>query len=555
MTAADDRRVGRLTGVGCSLVRLGCEGVPAAPGSAMVVELPRTGRTSVSRIRATSRRTLLCSALVAGALLPAVAGPAGTPPAPAHTASSAWASNIWMGSASTGTGLTLANVRTIIGADTGAAAKLTGAGVGVALIDTGVAPVPGLPAAQVVNGPDLSFESQSSDLRYLDTYGHGTHMAGIIVGNDTATGTVGLAPKAKLTSLKVGTSNGAVDVSQMVAAIDWVVAHRNDDKTNPIRVVNLSYGTGGMPNYWTDPVQFAVEQAWKAGIVVVAATGNGGSAMTDPATDQFVLNVASAATNGTPSTSDDTISTFSNMTSSTAANRRADLLAPGQSIQSLRDPSSNIDTSYPAARVGGTLFRGSGTSQATAVASAAVALLLQSRPTLTPDQVKNLLMYNGSVLTAGNAAGLGYREVNVNTALAAATPTARQTYGWSTGDGLLEAARGASHVVRDSVALSGEATVWGPLTSATWAARSAAVTAWSGGSWMGYRLAGDGWTGTSWASKTWAPATWSGQPWGGASSWVDPDWSGHYWSGHYWSNGSWSGHYWSSDDWSTAYWG
>ncbi|MEU7870854.1 S8 family serine peptidase [Dactylosporangium sp. NPDC049140] len=82
----------------------------------------------------------------------------------------------------------------------------------------GVAPVAGLPAAQVVNGPDLSFESQSADLRYLDTYGHGTHMAGIIVGNDTATGTVGLAPKAKLTSVKVGTAAPAASRTPAAAA-------------------------------------------------------------------------------------------------------------------------------------------------------------------------------------------------------------------------------------------------------------------------------------------------------------------------------------------------
>ncbi|MER7283248.1 S8 family serine peptidase [Dactylosporangium sp. NPDC000244] len=389
-----------------------------------------------------------------------------------------------------------------------------------------VAPVAGLPAAQVVNGPDLSFESQSNDLRYLDTYGHGTHMAGIIVGNDTATGTVGLAPKAKLTSVKVGTSNGAVDVSQMIAAIDWVVEHRNDDRASPIRVINLSYGTGGTPNYWTDPVQYAAEQAWKAGIVVVAAVGNSGGQMTDPATDQFVLSVGSADTKGTASAADDTISTFTSLTSNLASNRRADVMAPGQSIVSLRVAGSNIDTSYPAAQVGSTLLRGSGTSQATAVTSAAVALLLQARPSLTPDQVKNLLMYNGSVLTAGNAAGLGYREINVNSALAAATPSATQRFTWSSGTGSIEGARGDSHVVRDNVALSGEATVWGPLATTAWAPKSASLDAWNGGLWMGYRVAGDGWTGRSWASKTWAAASWTGSPWGGASTWADPDWSG-----------------------------
>jgi serine protease AprX len=512
----------------------------------------------MNRKRSNRRNVLRTAAAALAALLPVglaatAAGP--TAPAVAHGTSSAWASNAWMSTAASGSALTLADVRTVIGADSGAAAGLTGAGVGVALIDTGVAPVPGLPAAQVVNGPDLSFESQSADLRYLDTYGHGTHMAGIIVANDTATGTVGLAPKAKLTSVKLGTANGAVDVSQMLAAIDWVVAHRNDDPANPIRVINLSYGTGGTPDYWTDPVQYAVEQAWKAGIVVVAATGNGGGAMTDPATDQFVLNVGSADTNGTASATDDTISTFTNLTSNTAANRRADLLAPGRSIVSLRDPGSNVDTSYSSARVGGTLFRGSGTSQATAVASAAVALLLQARPQLTPDQVKNILISNGTCLIAGNAAGAGYREVNLNGALAAATPTATQSAAWSYGTGKIEAARGASHVVRDGVALNGEATVWGPLSSTDWVPRSTARTSWSGGLWMGYRLAGDGWTGKSWASKTWAAAIWSGAPWGGSGTWTDPDWSGHYWSGHYWSNGTWSGHYWSSDDWSNAYWG
>jgi serine protease AprX len=467
---------------------------------------------------------------------------------------SGWAGNIWLGGASTAKSLTLANVRTVIGADTGAAASLTGGGVGVALIDTGVAPVPGLPAARVVNGPDLSFESQSTSLRYLDTYGHGTHMAGIMVGNDTATGTKGIAPQAKLTSIKVGTSNGAVDVSQIIAAVDWVVAHRNDDPANPIRVLNLSYGTGGMPDYWTDPVQFAVEQAWKAGIVVVAAVGNSGGQMSDPATDQFILNAGSAATNGTLSPADDTISTFTSLTYSGGANRRTDVMAPGEAIVSLRDPGSNIDTTYPGARVGTTLFRGSGTSQATAITSAAVALLLQARPNLTPDQVKNLLMYNGTILTAGNSAGGGYRELNVNLALAAATPTAVQNYGWSSGTGKLEAARGGTHVSDNGTPLSGEKSIFGPFDSATWAAKSAARTSWSGGVWMGHRFAGNGWTGTSWASKTWASATWSGRPWGSSTSWTDPGWSGRYWSGGAWVGGSWVGRYWSSDDWAAACW-
>ncbi|MGI5238505.1 S8 family serine peptidase [Dactylosporangium sp. CA-139066] len=472
---------------------------------------------------------------------------------PAHRITNGgWASGAWLGTAGTATGTTLSAVRTAINASTGAAATLTGQGVGVALIDTGVAPVPGLAASQVVNGPDLSFESQDPDLRYLDTYGHGTHMAGIIIGNDTATGTVGLAPKAKLTSVKVGTSNGAVDVSQMVAAIDWVVAHRNDDPANPIRVINLSYGTGGTPNSWTDPVQYAVEQAWMKGIVVVAAAGNDGNGdlvVSDPASDPAVIAVAAGTTKGTASTADDDFASFTTIGGN---NKSIDLIAPGESIVSLADPGSNVDLSYPSAKVGTTLLRGSGSSQAAAVTSGAIALLLQARPTLTPDQVKTVLT-TSSTYISGLAMQRNIRELNLNGAIASQNLWAT---GWnhSTGTGKLDDARGSSRVVRDNVALSGDNSVWGPISTAAWAPKSANVTSWSGGTWMGYRLAGDGWTGSSWASKTWAAASWSGKPWNGATTWADPDWDGHYWSGHYWSGHYWSGHYWSSDDWSTAIW-
>jgi serine protease AprX len=488
-------------------------------------------------------------AAAAGALLaPAAVALAGVP---AHAVVKA--------AETTAPATTLAQVRSIIGADTGTAATLTGKGVGVALIDTGVAPVPGLPAAQIVNGPDLSFESQAANLRYLDTYGHGTHMAGIIVGNDTATGAKGVAPGVKLTSVKIGTSTGAVDVSQMIAALDWVVAHRNDDTANPIKVVNLSYGSGGNPTTWTDPLQFAVEKAWKAGIVVVAAAGNNGNAagaLTNPATDDWVLAVGATATNGTTSTTDDTLAPFTNLSSITTAGAagQVDLLAPGTSIASLRVPGSNVDNLYPSARAGETLFKGSGTSQATAVVSAAAALLLQAKPTATPNQVKDWLTKGATALSTGTAATLGLRELNVNGALArTGTTVAAPTWKLSSGTGPLQGSRGTSNLTLDGVKLIGERTVWGTFTSSQWAATG---TAWSGGLWLGYRLAGDGWTGTSWASKTWAAGTWSAAPWAGsaATGWSDPAWSGRTWSGRTWSAGTWSGRTWSSDGWAGGAW-
>ncbi|BCY11941.1 S8 family serine peptidase [Actinoplanes sp. L3-i22] len=492
-----------------------------------------------------SRATAAAMLLIVPAV-PASAAGRGTP-------AGGW-SGSWLSTSTTGTGTSLKDVRRIVGADSGAAASLTGAGVGVALLDTGVAPVPGIPASQLVNGPDLSFESQSDELRYLDTYGHGTHMAGIIIGNDTASGSVGLAPKAKLTSIKLGTANGAVDVSQVIAAIDWVVQHRNDDPANPIKVLNLSYGSGGNPEAWTDPLQYAAEQAWKAGIVVVAAAGNDGNATTtlaNPATDPFVLSVGATATKGTVATSDDELAAYTNLATQ---EKQPDVLAPGESIASLRDPGSNIDNTYPGARTGTTLFRGSGTSQAAAVTSATVALLLQARPSLTPDQVKDLLKRGTAV--SGKAAALGLKQINLGTALdLAPSVTSKQTWAPSNGSGNLDDARGDSRVVSNNIPLSGEFTIFGPFHSANWAAFTAAGQAWKGGVWMGMRMAGDGWTGTSFASRTWAAADWNGTPWGGATSWDDPAWTGRFWSGRFWSAGSWTGRFWSSEDWSTATWG
>jgi hypothetical protein len=165
-------------------------------------------------------------------------------------------------------------------------AGYTGDGVDVALIDTGVAPVTGLDGTnKVIYGPDLSIESQSPALTNLDTYGHGTFMAGLIAGNDpTLTAPYdqsppsayrGMAPDAWIVSLKVGTADGGTDVSQVIAAIDWVVQHANDPGMN-IRVLNLSYGTNSVQPYTVDPLAYAAEVAWKQGIVVVAAGGNYG---------------------------------------------------------------------------------------------------------------------------------------------------------------------------------------------------------------------------------------------------------------------------------------
>jgi serine protease AprX len=478
------------------------------------------------------------------------AGPAAAAAPPA--ARSPWAAGQW----ASGTGNLVTDVAQTIGATGPAAAGLTGKGVGIALIDTGVVPVPGLPAAQVVNGPDLSFESQAPALRYLDTYGHGTHLAGIMVGNDPAAGLKGIAPGAKLTSIKVGTASGAADVSQVIAALDWTVQHRDDDPKNPIRVVCLAYGTDANANASNDPLLFAVENANKAGILVVVAGGNNGTALgrlNSPSLDQFVMTVGSAATNGTATQADDKLSTF------TSIDKRAmlDVVAPGESIVSLRNPGSYIDATYPAARVGDSLFRGSGSSQATAVVSAAAALVLEKAPKTSPQVLKEWLLTTATRLP-GTAATYTGGEINIANALKAKAPRDPAKSGGSTGLGTLQAARGSITVVDGTAPLKGEASVYGNYKASDWVTATKKGTAWKGGLWMGYRVAGDGWTGTSWASKTWGEATWTGKNWN-QQAWADSTWSGRYWSGRYWSAGTWSGRYWSSStwegkSWSTAAW-
>src|SRR3990172_2862369 len=230
------------------------------------------------------------------------------------------------------------NTTTYTGVRAWWAAGYTGAGIDVAVIDTGVSPVEGLATAgKIIYGPDLSLESQASNLTNLDTNGHGTFMAGIL----------GVAPDARIVSLKVGVADGGVDVSQVIAAIDWVVQHRTDNGMN-IRVLNLAYGSDSAQAYGVDPLSYAVEQAWKAGIFVVTATGNAGYAfkngtLTNPAYDPKIFAVGASDSMGTMTTSGDTVPAFS----STGSNSRApDVVAPGTHIVSLRVPGSYIDQQH-----------------------------------------------------------------------------------------------------------------------------------------------------------------------------------------------------------------
>ena len=445
-------------------------------------------------------------------------------------------------------------------------AGYTGKGVGVALIDTGVTPVAGLDGkGKVVNGPDLSFESQTG-LQHLDSNGHGTFMAGIIAGNDGQPGGYrGVAPDATLVSLKVGVADGGADVSQVIAAIDWVVQHRNDNGLN-VRVINLSYGTNSTQPYALDPLAYAVEQAWKAGIVVVAAAGNSGyqngasaQGLADPSYDPQILAVGAADTSGTATPWDDQVASFSaNAASCSNGCRAPDLIAPGTHMQGLRVVGSYIDQNNSGGVVSDRYFRGSGTSEAAAFTSGAVADLLQRYPQLTPDQVKAMLTSSCDKLSSYNWKQQGCGELDAGKLLSASVPSilgSLQYNAPSTGTGSLEASRGTDHISLNGVLLQGEQDIFGkPFASAAMAALEAAGSSWSGGFWNGSLWAGSSWSGSSWSGSSWSGSSWSGSSWSG-SSWSGSSWSGSSWSGSSWSGSSWSGSSWSGGQWLGASWG
>lgn len=435
--------------------------------------------------------------------------------------------------APTGSPVRLSTVRAAIDGEAANTAGQDGTGIDVALIDTGAVPVAGLDtAAAVTVGPDLSFDRQSGLADGLDGYGHGTHLAGIIAGRGDADNK-GIANGARLVNVKVGAANGAVDVSQVIAAIDWVVQNRRAGGLN-IRVLNLSYGTDGVQSAQLDPLAHAVESAWRNGIVVVVAAGNTGKALTNPAIDPYVLTVG-AATIGTGLLSGDKVADYS---STGSATRRVDLVAPGTSIISLRDPGSAIDLAHPDARVGDRWFRGTGTSQAAAVASGAVASLLEARPSLTPEQVKGVLRTSARPLLASPAASQGAGMLDLGAAIKAKVPTASQSFPRSTGLGTLEGSRGSVHVMLGDAALTGEFDVQGaPWRPSWWAPLAAAGTAWSGASWNG-----NVWTGGTWADGV---APWPGRTWKGAG-WSGRTWKGDAWTGRTWKGDTWTGRTWKS---------
>ncbi len=283
---------------------------------------------------------------------------------------------------------------------------LDGAGVGVAIIDSGVTSWhDDLGNDRVVHFADfVDFQP----LAY-DDYGHGTHFAGIIAGSgyDSNGARRGVAPAANLVVLKVLDGDGFGYISNVIAALDYAVEHRAQFN---IRVINLSVAAGVYESYTTDPLTLAAKRAVQAGLVVVTAAGNLGrdpqgqtqyGGITAPGNAPWVLTVGAASHNGTVARNDDSVAAFSSRGPAFIDySAKPDLVAPGVGIESLADASSLLFSTHPKARLWGTVATATqpylsltGTSMAAPVVAGTVALMIQANPALTPNLVKAILQY------------------------------------------------------------------------------------------------------------------------------------------------------------------
>jgi serine protease AprX len=276
---------------------------------------------------------------------------------------------------------------------------VTGTGVGVGVIDTGVDGA--LPDFADPHGHSRVIVSavDNSDAQVAtDSYGHGTDVAGIIAGNgdnraasDPLHGNyIGVAPNANLISIKVSDEAGATNVLDVIYALQFAVEHQAQYN---LRVINLSVDSATPQSYKTDPLDAAVEAAWMHGIVVVVAAGNRGTdsdaVQYSPANDPYVITVGGVDENGSADPAGDTVASWSSQGTTQDGIQKPDVYAPGAHIVSVLAPNSTFATATCSCVVGnGQYIETSGTSMAAPAISGLVADLLQLHPRWTPDQVK-----------------------------------------------------------------------------------------------------------------------------------------------------------------------
>jgi serine protease AprX len=398
-----------------------------------------------------------------------------------------------------------------IGAPT-AWSRSTGAGVVVALMDSGIGQNPDLPAGKVVTRVNFVADNATS----LDPAGHGTHLAGIIAARGETFR--GVAPDARLVDLRVLDKNGDGRLHDVVAAFDWLLKHR---KELGIGVLNLSIGTTQTSSYHADLLAALAEAAWFSGIAVVAAAGNDGPVggrVSTPGADPFVITVGSFDDEGTLAEQDDHESLFSSRGPTLDRFAKPDVLAPGRRVMSLRaldgtphiaaldndTRGDNKDRSDTRGRTTTASYdptyytRMSGTSVSSAMVAGVAALVLSHHRDYSPTKIKGAIVGSGR-----DIAGSPRDAVD---AMRALTTSER-----GVNRGLLPSRLLMQTLVNSGVASSG--TTWEGVT-------------WDGVTWEGVTWEAVTWEGVSWESVTWESVSWEGVMWETVGWETDPLWDG-----------------------------
>ncbi|HEV2369071.1 MAG TPA: S8 family peptidase [Acidimicrobiales bacterium] len=417
-----------------------------------------------------------------------------------------------------------------------------GQGTTVAVLDTGInASLPDF-SGSVIGGTDLT----GGNSPFTDEYGHGTFVSGLIAGNGASSGGqyTGEAPQAKLVSIKAAGATGVTSASTIVQGIQWAI---NNAAQYNIGVLNLSFGALPIGPTATEPMDRAVEAAWRAGIVVVISAGNAGpfnGTIMSPGDDPLAITVGAMADNNSPAPADWGMCAFSSV-GPTAFDGwfKPDLVAPGRSVVSLADPGSTIYTTNPQAVVGTGNFVGSGTSFSAAITSGAAALVLSQHPDANPNGVKGRLLGNAVPGPSQDPFVDGHGVLNAF--YAAKSPALRYDQ---------SAARQAELADASSVVNFGSVVNLGSSwNGSSWNANNWTGSSWNGSSWNGSSWNGSSWNGSSWNGSSWNGSSWNGSSWNG-SSWNGSSWNGSSWNSMVWDGSSWNGSSWNGSSWNGSSW-
>jgi serine protease AprX len=257
---------------------------------------------------------------------------------------------------------------------------ITGKGVTIAVVDTGIDPHPDL-RNKIVGFADMV----GGKTQPYDDQGHGTHVSGIAAGTGEASEGKfkGVAPEASLVGVKVLDANGSGSFSDVIKGIQWVVENKDKYKIN---VMNMSLGGRASQSYKDDPVAQAVEKVFEAGIIPVIAAGNSGPSAKTVGTPAHALNcitVAALDDKGTIERSDDGIASFSSRGPTPYDNLvKPDVAAPGVKITAPKAGTNEYTTM-------------SGTSMATPYTAGVVALMVNAKPDIKPQEAKDLIFSTG----------------------------------------------------------------------------------------------------------------------------------------------------------------